>query len=95
MAITEDQVEYVAHLSRLTLTDTEREQFAAQLDSILSYIDKLDELDTENVEPLIHIAPRKNVDRPDQQRPSLSQKEALRNAPENQKGSFRVPPIID
>jgi len=95
MPITRDQVDYVAHLSRLALSDEEKDRFAGQLDAILGYVEKLNELDTENVEPLVHIAPRANVFRADEAGESLSREEALRNAPERSEGCFLVPRIID
>ena len=95
MPITRDQVDYVAHLSRLALSDEEKGRFAQQLDAILGYVEKLNELDTGNVEPLVHIAPRANVFRADQAGESLPREEALRNAPERSEGCFLVPRIID
>ena len=95
MAITRDQVEYVAHLSRLRLTDEQKARFVEQLDSILQYVDKLNELDTAQIEPLVHIAERINVFREDTPTPSLPHGEALANAPDRGDGCFRVPRIID
>lgn len=95
MAITREQVEYVAHLSRLELTDEEKTTFAEQLDSILQYVEKLNELDTERVEPLMHVAEGVNVFRDDAPGESLPRDEALGNAPEQSEGCFKVPRIID
>ena len=95
MKITIKEVEHVARLARLELTKEEKEQMRAQLDSILSYIEKLNELDTSAVEPTSHVLPMKNVFREDEVRPSLSQEEALANAPERQDLFFRVPRILE
>lgn len=94
MKITRQDVEHVARLSRLEI-DGEIDQFTAQLDAILSYMDKLNELDTSGVEPMAHVLPLRNVTRPDTVQPSLSQERALANAPEQQDGYFKVPRIIE
>ena len=95
MKITIKEVEQVARLARLELTEEEKERTRAQLDSILSYIDKLNELDTSAVEPTSHVLPMTNVFREDQVRPSLSQEEALANAPDRHGLFFRVPRILE
>ena len=95
MKITIKEVEHVARLARLELTDEEKERMRAQLDSILSYIDKLDELDTSAVEPTSHVLPMMNVFRDDEVRSSLSQEETLANAPDRQDLFFRVPRILE
>ena len=95
MPITRDQVEYVAHLSRLALSDEEMDRFAEQLDEILHYIDKLNELDTSGVEPLVYAIDRTNVFREDEPAGSLTRKEALQNAPDHGEGCFKVPRIIE
>jgi len=95
MPITPQQVDYVAHLSRLKLSDEEKARFAGQLDAILQYVDKLNELDTGKVEPLIHAAERTNVVREDVAGESLTREDALKNAPESSEGCFKVPRIID
>lgn len=95
MPITREQVDYVAHLSRLALSEEEKELFADQLDAILESMEKLNELDTTDVEPLVHIAPRNNVFREDEPGESLSREQAIANAPEQSEGCFKVPRIID
>ncbi|MBZ0159755.1 Asp-tRNA(Asn)/Glu-tRNA(Gln) amidotransferase subunit GatC [Candidatus Methylomirabilis sp.] len=95
MKITMQEVEHVARLARLELTAEEKERMQAQLDSILSYIDKLSELDTTAVEPTSHILPMINVFREDEVVPSLSQEEALANAPDRHDLFFRVPRILE
>jgi aspartyl-tRNA(Asn)/glutamyl-tRNA(Gln) amidotransferase subunit C len=95
MPITRQQVEYVAHLSRLELTDQEKERFAGQLDAILQYMDKLNELDTGGVEPLLHGTDGVQPVRADEVRESLPRDQALLNAPDRAAGCFRVPRIIE
>ena len=95
MPITREQVDYVAHLSRLELSDEEKQRLSRQLDDILQYVDKLGELDTESVEPLVHVAPRQSVFRRDGTGTSLSREDALGNAPEQDEGCFKVPRIIE
>src|ERR1700727_1933741 len=79
-------VKYVAHLARIGLTPEEEEKFGAHLSNILGYIQKLTELDVENIEPTAHAVPMVNVFRADEVRPSLSNEEALRNAPAKPNG---------
>ena len=88
-------VEHVARLARLALTDGELERMREQLNGILAYIEKLNELDTNAVEPTSHAVPLVNVMRDDANRPCLSQDEALANAPERSGEFFRVPRIIE
>jgi aspartyl-tRNA(Asn)/glutamyl-tRNA(Gln) amidotransferase subunit C len=93
--IDETQVRRVALLSRLELSDEEVAQFSTQLSSIVEYIEKLNELDTDNVEPLAHCLPVHNVLREDVPKPSLSNDAALANAPEREDEYFKVPKILD
>ncbi|HWR20630.1 MAG TPA: Asp-tRNA(Asn)/Glu-tRNA(Gln) amidotransferase subunit GatC [Verrucomicrobiae bacterium] len=95
MKITLKEVEHVARLARLELTTEEKERMRAQIDSILSYIDKLNELDTSAVEPTSHVLPMTNVFREDEVMPSLSQEEVLVNAPDRHELFFRVPRILE
>lgn len=95
MKITIKEVEYVAKLARLKLSDEEKTLFTQQLDSILLYIDKLNELDTTNVLPTSHILPLENVMREDQMRPSYPPEEVLSIAPESENSFFAVPRVIE
>lgn len=88
-------VQYVAHLARLSLSPEEQQKIGAQLGSILEYIEKLKQADVTGVEPTAHAFPLVNVTRPDAVRPSLSNAEALRNAPSTANGLFRVPKIVE
>ena len=95
MKIDKKTVEYIANLSRLVLLEQEKESFKDQLDKILSYIDKLAELDTSAVQDLPEMFASKNVLRADKKKPSLSQKEVLSNAANKERGFFKVPKIIE
>ena len=88
-------IQYVAHLARLSLSPAEEQQFGAQLGGILGYIEKLKELDVTGIEPTAHAVPLVNVFRPDVAGPSLSNEEALRNAPATANGLFLVPKIVE
>ena len=91
----EIDVKYVAHLARLSLTPEEEQKIGAQLGQVLGYIEKLKEVDVTGVEPTAHAFPLVNVTRPDELRPSMSQADALRNAPAQANGLFIVPKIVE
>jgi aspartyl-tRNA(Asn)/glutamyl-tRNA(Gln) amidotransferase subunit C len=95
MPLTEDEVRHVALLSRLELSDEEVELYAGQLGKVLDYVNKLNALDTTNVEPMITAATTGNVFRQDEPEDSIDRKEALRSAPDHDDGCFRVPRVID
>ena len=95
MVSTELNVKYVAHLARLKLSTAEEEKLGSQLGNILGYIEKLKAVDVSQVEPTAHAVARLNVARPDEVRPSLSNDEALRNAPVKANGLFIVPKIVE
>ena len=94
MPITMKDVEYVANLAKLELSEEEKKRFQKELDNIIKYIDQLNELDTENVPITSHVTLLQNVLREDKILPSLSPDEALANAPEKKDGFFRVPRVI-
>ena len=95
MAGVEIDVKYVAHLARLALSPEEEQKIGAQLGSVLGYIEKLKEVDVSGVEPTAHAFPLVNVTRPDEVQPSMSQQEALGNAPAQANGLFIVPKIVE
>ncbi len=86
-------VEHVAKLARLELTQEEKEKFTTQLGAILDHINHLNEVDTTNVEPMAHAFPIKNVLREDEAKKEFSRDELLKNAPDEEDGFFRVPKI--
>jgi aspartyl-tRNA(Asn)/glutamyl-tRNA(Gln) amidotransferase subunit C len=93
--ITKEQVLHVAHLARLAITDEEAEKMAKELDAIIGYAELLNELDTDNVEPTTHVLDLKNVMREDEPRKWIDREDALKNAPDEKNGQFRVPSILD
>lgn len=93
--ITRQDVDHVARLARLHLTDAEKERMRAELDAILAYVDKLRALDTQGVEPTSHAVPLVNVMRDDEVRRSFALDEMLANAPDRVGDLFRVPRIIE
>jgi aspartyl-tRNA(Asn)/glutamyl-tRNA(Gln) amidotransferase subunit C len=94
-AITRADVERVARLARLQLTEAEQAAVTLDLDSILRYVEMLSQVDTRDVEPTTTVIPMSSVMREDQVRPGLSQAEALANAPDPVDGCFRVPRILE
>ena len=95
MGLTRKEVEWIAHLARLELTEEMAEKMADQLSQVLDYIAKLDAADTSGVEPMSHSGALSNVFREDVPSPSLDREAALRNAPEQSGGYFRVPRVIE
>ena len=93
--IDQSQVRKVAKLARLDLTDDEVVRFGTNLSDIVSYIEKLNELDVENVEPLAHCLPIHNVFRRDIVKESLGSERTIANAPQRYKTYFKVPKVLD
>jgi aspartyl-tRNA(Asn)/glutamyl-tRNA(Gln) amidotransferase subunit C len=93
--IDQAQVRKVAKLSRLELTEAEVEEFTGQLSAILDYVEKMNELDTANIEPLAHCLPISNVFRQDRVKESLGTEKTLGNAPQRDGEFFKVPKILD
>jgi aspartyl-tRNA(Asn)/glutamyl-tRNA(Gln) amidotransferase subunit C len=95
MEIDRGTVDHVVRLARLDLGEEQREQMRAELSAILEHAARIQTLDLDGVPPTSHAVPMRNAMRPDEVRPSLSQEEALRNAPAAQEGRFQVPRIIE
>lgn len=95
MKITREEVGHVARLARLSLKEEEIELFTRQLSDILTYVEKLNELDTKEVDPTSHVLPVKNVLREDEIRGSIERERALVNAPDRTDEFFRVPKVIE
>jgi aspartyl-tRNA(Asn)/glutamyl-tRNA(Gln) amidotransferase subunit C len=94
MKIDKAQVEYVANLARIALSEEEKELFAEQLGKIIEYVEKLNELDTSNVDPMAHATGLKNVFRDDVPGTSLTPEKALADAPDKEDHFFRVPKVV-
>lgn len=92
--ITRDEVRHVAKLARLELLEQEEKLMTEQINNILAYMDKLNELDTSNIPPTTHAIQLENVFRADQVEPSLDREEALTNAPLSDGASFVVPKVF-
>jgi aspartyl-tRNA(Asn)/glutamyl-tRNA(Gln) amidotransferase subunit C len=95
MALTPEQVRWVAHLARLELSDAELDTMTRQLSAIIDYINQLQQVDTRDVEPLAHPLPVHNVFRDDEPAPSLPVDAALANAPNRRDGFFGVPAVLE
>jgi aspartyl-tRNA(Asn)/glutamyl-tRNA(Gln) amidotransferase subunit C len=89
-----ETVEYVAELARLKFTETETQEFAVQFQNILMYIQAIEQLDLEGVEPLTQISFTENIFREDVVKPSLTLEEALHNAPKRNESFFKVPKVL-
>jgi aspartyl-tRNA(Asn)/glutamyl-tRNA(Gln) amidotransferase subunit C len=94
MKVERREVEHVALLARLKLAEKEEQLFTGQLNAILDYMEKLNELDTSAVEPTFHVVSHCNTMRQDEVKESLPQEASLGNAPDKTEGCFRVPKII-
>jgi aspartyl-tRNA(Asn)/glutamyl-tRNA(Gln) amidotransferase subunit C len=93
--INKDDVRYIAGLARIHVPEDELQGFTKNLEDIISYVDQLNELNVENVEPTSHVLNLKNVYRLDEVKPSLPQEDALKFAVESYQGSFKVPRVIE
>ena len=94
MEVNDQLVDKLAHLSRLQFTDTEKDGLKNDLQRMIGFVEKLNELDLTGVEPLIHMSPEVNVLREDEIRGSISRKSALSNAPLHDEQFFKVPKVI-
>ncbi len=94
MTVTTEMIDNLAKLARLKISDTDKEGFKKDLEQMIGFIDKLNELDTEGVEPLMHMSSRSNVLRDDIVQGSISREEALLNAPKKNDQFFLVPKVI-
>lgn len=94
MAVSLHDVEHVARLAKLSFTESEKKKLVNELNSILEYMEQLNELDTKNVDPLSHVIELSNVFREDIVKPGLTREEALRNAPARGEKFFKVPKVL-
>ena len=95
MRISKEEIEHIASLARLYLSEEEKDLFGLQLSSILDYMEKLNELDTKDIEPTSHVLPLSNVMQDDIPSPSIPREDALLNAPDCTNKFYRVPKIIE
>ena len=95
MKLSLDEVEHIAELARLRLSEDEKARYREQLSEILDYAARLQAVDTSGISPTSSVLLARSVLRKDEPRPGLSLEEVLRNAPETEKGQFRVPPVLE
>lgn len=95
MAISVEDVRYIAELARLRFSEDEEERLAHEMSVILDYMEKLGELDTTGVPPMAHVLDLENVFREDRAEARISREEALQNAPDADGTYFRVPKVIE
>jgi aspartyl-tRNA(Asn)/glutamyl-tRNA(Gln) amidotransferase subunit C len=94
MQVTSEMVDKMARLARLEFNDADKEAIRLDLEKMIGFVEKLNELDTSNVEPLIHMSESVNILREDEVKGSVTREEALRNAPDTDGTYFRVPKVI-
>ena len=95
MKVTEQDIKTVASLSRLKIRDDESVQVLEQLDKFLTYVENLQSIDTENIEPTTYALPMQNIFRKDEVKPSLDRELAISNAPLAEDGYFKVPRVLE
>lgn len=95
MKLTKDDIESVAYLSRLELSEEEKDKFTGHINRLLEHFERLQQLDTEDVEPTSHVIPVYNVFRKDESRPSLPAEEVVSNGPQVAESCFVVPRVVE
>ncbi|MGN6247222.1 MAG: Asp-tRNA(Asn)/Glu-tRNA(Gln) amidotransferase subunit GatC [Ginsengibacter sp.] len=94
MNVNDALIEKLANLSRLQFDENEKDEIKVDLEKMIGFIDKLNELDTENVEPLLHMTQNKNIFRKDEVKEEISREDVFRNAPLHDEEFFKVPKVI-
>lgn len=94
MKISIDEIRHLAHLARLEFTEAEMQEMQGDMDKILGFVEKINELDLEGVEPLVYLSEERNVLREDEAKQVLTKDEALKNAPDKDSDYFRVPKVL-
>ena len=95
MKVTKEVIQHVANLARLNLSENDKTRLTRDMEEILGYVDKLNELDTEGIKPREHVKPVSNVFREDIEMESYDREDILRNAPAVENGCFKVPKIVE
>lgn len=95
MKITQETVQYVAALAKLSVSEEEKQKVAVDLDRILDYIETMNDLDTDGIEPMSHVLPVKNVFREDVITNEADREQLLKNAPAQKDGSYAVPKTVE
>lgn len=95
MSLTRHQVEHIAELAKLDLTEAELTRYAEQLSTILDYFEALRAINTDDIPPTASVLPLRNILREDEVKPTLTRDQILANAPEKEEGQFRVKAVLD
>lgn len=95
MEISKEQLEHVAKLAKLNLTEEEKRRFPKDLGNMIEFVNKLNSVDTEGVQPTAHVIPINNVFREDEDRPSFDRELILKNAPSKKDGCISVPKVVE
>mgnify|MGYP002038197820 CR=1 FL=1 len=95
VALTQQDVEHVAQLAQLELTNEEKARFQQQLSAILKYAERLNQINVSSIPPTETVLPLHNIMREDESSPSPARQSLLKNAPDTDKGCFRVPPVLE
>ena len=95
MKIDKETVDKIAHLARLEFENEAKEAIIKDMNNILAFVEKLNELDTSNIEPLIYMSDEVNVLREDEVKQEITQQEALKNSPKHDSDYFKVPKVIE
>ncbi len=93
--LTPQEVQHIAELAKLALSEDEIERYASDLSAILDYAQQLQEVDTDHIHPTASVLPLRNAMRPDEARPGLEPEDALANAPASDKGYFKVHAVLE
>jgi aspartyl-tRNA(Asn)/glutamyl-tRNA(Gln) amidotransferase subunit C len=95
MSISREEVEHVAYLARLGLTEEEKQRFQGQLSDILQHVAMINRLDTDAIPPTAQVIPLQNVERHDEPQPSFPSQAILANAPRTEDQHFKIPPVLE
>jgi len=95
MKVTRETIEHVANLARLNISEQEKEKITLEMENIINYMDKLNELDTTGIKAMEHVIPMKNVLREDKVEKSFDREKILANAPLHDNGFFKVPKVVE
>ncbi|MEN6313660.1 MAG: Asp-tRNA(Asn)/Glu-tRNA(Gln) amidotransferase subunit GatC [Clostridiaceae bacterium] len=93
--VTKETIEHIADLARLNISEAEKEKFTLEMEKIISYVDKLNELDTSNVKPMEHVIPIRNILREDVVTGSFDREKLMENAPSQEDGCYKVPKVME
>lgn len=95
MKVTKETIGHIADLARLYVSEEEKEKLTLEMEKIISYVDKLNELDTAGVKPMEHVIPLRNVMREDEVKSSLDRDKLLKCAPSSENGCYKVPQVVE